>query len=197
MRIVASVMLLLALVEAIFLFQQGRENHMLRGVASQVEALRSDLNRATESAIQHKADLQALSEKLARLEDELDRSKTAVNALVLGDKKQPTLSEPEKEVLPLGLTTNDVDLAGMLVRGTNTVGTLFIPLVGKCLERVREIRDKRQPLVFGWPISYGDQGIWGRDRTNVGFALHFSHAADAEAIAAKMRELGGGTNATN
>ncbi len=191
MKITVAIALLLVLVEGFLLIRTRHQNQMLREAASQIEQVRSELTRLVEAGRAKEAEVQVLNEDLARLRNELESAKAALNSATMAQAKQPPPLERHEETLPLGLTTKDVDIAGMLVRGTNTVGTLFVPLVGKGLERVREIRNNNQPLVFGWLISDGRPAVWGhRDGgTNVGVALHFGSAAEAETVAEKIRSL--------
>lgn len=191
-------MLLLALIEGVFLLRLRQENQVLLELSSHLEPMRLELTRAAEDGVRREGELHALKEELGRLHDELERSKTTLNALALSKPKEAAQSKIEQEVFPLGLTTNDVDIAGMVVRGTNTIGTLFLPLRGRCLERAREIRDQHHPLVFGLLISYDEPAVWTyRDGTKAGFAVRFSSAAEAEAVAARMRGLGEGIRTTN
>jgi len=198
MKTIVSVLLMLVLAEGVLFLRARRENQSLLLVSSQVGALRSELALAAQSADQHETDLQAERKEVGRLQDELDRSKATLKEVASGRTNEATAPEKEREVLPVGLTTNDVDVAGMFVLGTNTVGTLCIPLVGKSLEQVRGMHYKRQPLVFGLQISDGYFGLWyQRATTNLlGFGLHFGSAAEAEAVAARMRQLVGGIDAT-
>lgn len=195
MKTIVSVLLMLVLAEAVLFLRARRENQSLLLVSSQVEALRSELAQAGEGAAQHETDLQAVREEVGRLQDELNRSKAALKEAASGEATAP---ERAREVLPVGLTTNDVDLAGMRVTGTNTIGLLSIPLVGKSLEQLREMHYKRRPLVFGLQISDGYYGLWSqRDTTNLlGFGLRFGSAAEAEAVAVRMRELVEGIDGT-
>ena len=193
-----SVLLMLVLAEGVLLLRTRQENQSLLLVSSQVQALRSELAQAAEAAAQHETNLQAVRNEAGRLQDELERSKAALKEMASPPPNETTAPEKEREVQPVGLTINDVDLAGMRVTGTNTVGLLSIPLVGKALKQVREMHRKRQPLVFGLQISDGYFALWGqRDTTNlVGFGLHFTSVAEAEAVAARMRELVGGVDET-
>jgi hypothetical protein len=79
-----SVLLVLVLAGGILLLRVRRENQSLLVASSQVEALRSELAHAAESASQHETNLRAVRDEVARLQDELDRSKAALKEMVSG-----------------------------------------------------------------------------------------------------------------
>ena len=196
MKIVLSLAMLLVLLEGIALRRIWRQNQTLRASSAQIEQVRSDLARALETASANDGEVQSLKDNVARLGEELEHAKAAVvPATLVQVQKTPPL-EAHDEFQPVGLTTNDVDLTSMLVSGTDSIGVLFVPLVGRALEKIREIHNKGQPLVFGKLISKGDFAVWGNHQqgqsggTNIGMSLHFHSKGEAEAVAAEMRAQG-------
>jgi hypothetical protein len=186
--IVAAVIVIL--IEACVIFRLVHENRIAQ---SRVDAVSEELTRARKSAEAQESDVRTLGASKTELEQELSRATQALSNTITTNFQPTALADVSAVPDPLGLTTNDVDLAGMFVVGTNTVGTLFVPIRGKVLERLVEIQKRRQPLVFGMMLSetngFTGLGGWERDGTKVqGLALHFNSSAEAEAFANQMRE---------
>jgi hypothetical protein len=190
--VVAAVIVIL--IEACVIFRLVHENRMAQ---SRVDAVSEELTQARKSAEARESDVRTLGDSKAELEQELSRTTQALSNTITTNIQTSGLSSTDTMPDPLGLTTNDVDLAGMFVVGTNTVGTLFVPIRGKVLERLVEIQKRRQPIVFGMMLSetngFTGLGGWGeKDGIKVqGLALHFNSSAEAEAFAAQMRAQGG------
>jgi len=186
---VLPAVVVVVLVGAVMIVRLLQQNHALQ---SRVSGLTDTLTEVSKSADSRVAELSALRSTIAQLQDDLTRATQALNVMATSKVDAPTLSAGSAEPEPLGLTTNDVDLAGMFVVGTNTVGTLFVPLRGKVVHRRLEIHTRRQPFVFGKMLSdtngWTGLGAWKRDGTNVeGIAIHFNSTAEAEAFAGELR----------
>jgi len=177
------------LAEALLIVGMLQQNQILQ---SKADGLREELARTTEIVQTRDAELQVFRENIAELQDGLKQANQTLSVVPTNRVEAPLASGRNAEPEPLGLTTNDVDLAGMVIVGTNTVGTLFVPIRGKVLERLTDIHELRQPLVFGTLLSdsngWTGLGRWKRDGTNVhGIAIHFHSTAEAEAFASEMR----------
>jgi hypothetical protein len=186
--LLAAVMLVL--LEAILLIRLRHENWALRQEQARVEQVRLDLARALEAANVYEAEVRSLKSDVARLQDDLEHTNsTAVLAALPSPQILPP-SEERTSPQSWGLTTNEVDLSGMLVVGNSNSGALFVPLVGEALGKVRQGSTNRQTVVFGKVIHTGHFPVWSRDGTNVGRAFNYGSRGEAEAVAAQIRLLG-------
>ncbi len=167
-----------------------RANQTQRESLANLEQVRSDLALTSEANRSHENEVQSLNAKVAQLEQEVAQTRPPQPS----ETPMPTEKSPQKEEqlppLPVGLTTNDVDLESLRVTGNDTVGILSVPLTGLALQRLTALQPKRQPLVFGRLISDGSYGVWMHQGTNFGFGLKFSSRAEAEALAAQLRAQG-------
>ncbi len=189
MKKLVVVSVVVMVVEAVFIVRLLQQNY---GLQSRVGQLTETLTQVGRTADARSAEVSDLGATISQLRDDLTRATQALSPAVTSKVEAPTLSEGSAEPEPLGLTTNDLDVTGMFVVGTNTTGTLFVPLRGKVLEKLLQIHKQRQPLVFGRMLSdtngWTALGAWKRDGTNVnGIALYFGSTAEAEAFASEMR----------
>ena len=164
-----------------------RANQTQRESLVNLDQVHSELALMIEANRSHENEVQSLNAKVAQLEQELAQAKGAAASDPVMPTEKSLPKEEEPPPLPVGLTTNDVDLGSLRVTGSDTVGLLSVPLSGWALQRLKEYQRRRQPLVFGRLISEGYYGLWVNQGTNFGFGLKFGSKAEAEAMAAELR----------
>lgn len=162
------------LAEALLIVRTSQQNQM---VQSRADGLKEELARTTKIVEARDTESRGFRETIAQLQDDLRQANQTLSLTATNKVEAPLAPGGSTEPEPLGLTTNDVDVAGMFISGGDTAGALFVPIRGKILERLFEIHKRRQPLVFGKLLSNSDGwfalGEWKRRGTNVyGIALN-------------------------